>query len=187
MERIADEAELAKGTLYLYYRNRDELLLSVVVQDLEEVVRRVERVATGKLSPDKKLLKSVDAFHTYSHENEFFFKAITQLDMRELLGCDEGRTDEPILQFRVLNQRLLDAMVSVVQQGVDDGMFILKQPAHYVVLQMMVAIKGIMIVTRNSRFPPQWGKVDAGKLLHDTAELLIQGLKCNSQQQRHFS
>ncbi|MFN4908693.1 MAG: helix-turn-helix domain-containing protein, partial [Bacteroidota bacterium] len=34
MERIAQEAELAKGTLYLYFRSREELLMGLLADDL---------------------------------------------------------------------------------------------------------------------------------------------------------
>ena len=62
MERIAEEAELAKGTLYLYYRNRDEMLIPLLAQDLAQLIDEVEKVSASKLDCDKKLMKAVATF-----------------------------------------------------------------------------------------------------------------------------
>ena len=55
MDKIAAQAELAKGTLYLYYRNRDEMLLALMAEDLENLTKQIDAVAKGRLKADKKL------------------------------------------------------------------------------------------------------------------------------------
>jgi AcrR family transcriptional regulator len=45
MEDIAKQAELSKGALYIYFKSKDELYLSIALSMLDEVVLRLERVA----------------------------------------------------------------------------------------------------------------------------------------------
>ena len=40
MDHIAQEAELSKGTLYLYFKNKDELYVSLAVRCLDDVLER---------------------------------------------------------------------------------------------------------------------------------------------------
>ncbi|MCA0042727.1 TetR/AcrR family transcriptional regulator [Celeribacter litoreus] len=52
MNAIAKEAGVSKGTLYLYARTKEELLLALFVDAMEEVVSRIEATATPKTLAD---------------------------------------------------------------------------------------------------------------------------------------
>lgn len=182
MEKIAEEAELAKGTLYLYYRNRDEMMIALLAQDLAQLIDEVEKVSTSKLDSDKKLIKAVATFQKFSSNHDVFYKTITHLNMRSVLGCQDATQHFTATNFHDLNTRMIDLMSGIVQEGMDAGVFSSEKPARYVVMQMVLALKGIMVVTHNQLFPPAWDKLDGGKLIHDTALLMIKGLKCQQQQ-----
>ena len=54
MEQIAREAELSKGTLYLYFSSKEELYVTVFMEGLDELNRRLRRaVEQGKGSEDR--------------------------------------------------------------------------------------------------------------------------------------
>jgi AcrR family transcriptional regulator len=178
MDKIAEEAELSKGTLYLYYKNRDELLMALIAEDLVGLIERLEKVAKGKESPDKKLIKAVTTFHTYSMENAFLYEVMTQMDMRHLLCPQDQGPSEFVAQFTQLNDRMMQIMVALIQEGVDSGLYKLEHPVKYVVLQLLFALKGTMVILRNGMVPPEWAQVDAGKIMHDTVKLFIRGLTC---------
>ncbi|WP_053333413.1 TetR/AcrR family transcriptional regulator [Haliangium ochraceum] len=47
MDDIAAAAELSKGTLYLYFKNKDDLFLSLSVRCISEVIDSLEAIAAG--------------------------------------------------------------------------------------------------------------------------------------------
>lgn len=54
MEDIAHEAGVAKGTLYLYYANKEELFLAVIEKILQDYLHTYEQILNGNTSfPDK--------------------------------------------------------------------------------------------------------------------------------------
>ena len=57
MENIAKEAELSPATLYLYFRNKDELYASLNLKMLQMLIERLEAVQIGQvhLTPIEKL------------------------------------------------------------------------------------------------------------------------------------
>ena len=55
MDRVADAAEVATGTLYNYFKNKEELLLHVVMTIFEPFHRRLIEIRDGNLAPQKKL------------------------------------------------------------------------------------------------------------------------------------
>ena len=64
MEDIAQEAELSPGTLYLYFKNKEELYASLSLRILQYLLIRVEHVNEEKDSgPEEKLKSLVDAMY----------------------------------------------------------------------------------------------------------------------------
>ncbi|MCX6139682.1 MAG: TetR/AcrR family transcriptional regulator [Candidatus Kapabacteria bacterium] len=175
MDRIAQEAELAKGTLYLYFRNRDELLMALIANDFEHLIEMIEVVQQSAEPPERKLLASVGTFYEFSRQNEFFYKMMTQLNVHTLF--QEDGNSEPVCHFRDVNKRMMSLMASIVQEGVDKGVFHIAQSVEDVVVQMMVALKGAMVILRNGMIPPDWVKHDIKYVLHNIACLLIRGLE----------
>jgi TetR/AcrR family transcriptional regulator len=176
MDRIAEEAELSKGTLYLYYRNRDDLLLTLIVDDLEKLIKKMESVAKGKQAPDARMLKAIHTFHQFATKNEFFYKAITQVSLAELFDCRDEES-EAVQRFRELNQRLFQSMKVIVDDGVNDGTFHLETPSSYVVIQMILAIKGTIVILSNGMIPPDWMNGDLDQILTDQVKMFIRGMK----------
>ena len=175
MDKIADEAELAKGTLYLYYRNRDELLLTLVAVDMEELIRLMDAVVRSKKSADIKLHKAVEAFYHFSRNNEFFYKAMTQVNIGELLKCGE-KESEAVNHFKQLNQRLVDGMKTIIEDGVRDGTFFIDKPADYIVIQIILALKGTIMILSNAMIPPEWAQMSTEHILLDQIRLFTRGL-----------
>ena len=68
MQEIADEAGLAKGTLYLYFENRDELVIHVVAEAFQELLRAMAeslgRPGTAARRLEAALLTHVEFFES---------------------------------------------------------------------------------------------------------------------------
>jgi len=60
MEAVAREAEVAKGTLYNYFKNKRDLLEYVHITLFETVRRRMDEVAAADLPGRDKLLRMID-------------------------------------------------------------------------------------------------------------------------------
>ncbi len=64
MEDIAQEAELSPGTLYLYFKNKEELYASLSLRILQYLLIRVEHVNDEKdAGPEEKLRALMDAMY----------------------------------------------------------------------------------------------------------------------------
>jgi AcrR family transcriptional regulator len=175
MDRIAQEAELAKGTLYLYFKNRDELLIALIADDFDRLIVMLEGVTKSNIDPEKKLLASIGTFNDFSKGNEFFYQVMTQFNIRSLIQQDAE--SEPVCHFRSVNQRMMELLTSVVQEGVNKKVFFIDQPIQDIVVQLIVSLKGAMVILRNNMLPPEWMTHDVEFMLHSIACLMIKGLK----------
>jgi AcrR family transcriptional regulator len=81
MERIAQEAGVAKGTLYLYFKNKQSLLLAALELGYEELVSRT-RSATGRArGSEEKLRQVAETFVEHSSEHRSFYRALQEPDL----------------------------------------------------------------------------------------------------------
>lgn len=178
MERIAREAELAKGTLYLYFHSKDELLMGLIAQDLESLIKLLDNVVEQSMRADEKLFAAFVEFHRFSRENHFFFQVMTQLNIAEMVKGEHSK--ETLEDFTSVNQRVIGMIRRIVQEGLDDGVFVLEASIDEVVIQLTVALKGSIVILKNSMIPPHWVKQDERELLEQIVRMLVRGISSNS-------
>lgn len=176
MDKIATQAELAKGTLYLYYKNRDELLIALISNDLEQLNDKMVEVMESSAPSDEKLFNAFETFHSFSKENTLFYQVMTQVNISELIGCTGGES-ESLESFRAHNSKMMRMLEAIVQEGADTGVFTLTQPVPFVVMQVVMATKGSMVLMNNGMLPPEFNELNPEEMLRQQAILLIRGLK----------
>lgn len=177
MDRIAHEAELAKGTIYLYFKSREELMMAIISNELEHLVTALEKVASTRKAPRQQLLDAVHTFYALSRESQFFYRLMMQVNIAHVVG-NPAHPSDVAEQFARQNQRMFNVLLGIVQRGVDRGDFFLQHPAPYVVAQMIISLKGAMVILTNDMMPPFPTAVPPLKqLLSDIANLLIRGLE----------
>lgn len=187
MEKIAVEAELAKGTLYLYFRNRDELLMALVSEEMEVLVAELERVAASKYRADRKILRGVEAFYTFATEHQLFYQVMTQVNVQSMIdgASSEGSIAEVRERFHTLNQRMYAVIASILHQGVDSGIFYLSSPIEHVGLQFVLMLKGTVVILRNNMLPPLWPTLNLRDILLDQAQMFIRALSYDPRRTEH--
>src|SRR3954464_16093224 len=73
MERVAQEVGIAKGTVYLHYRDKQELLESVKESALEPLTAKTEEVLKSGIDGGRKLRMYALRYLTYFDENRDLF------------------------------------------------------------------------------------------------------------------
>lgn len=122
MEDIAREAELSPGTLYLYFKNKEELYASLSLRILQFLQIRLKHVhrETGS-DPEKKLSLLVDAMH-----DVYEFDPLTIINMFHLQSSETLKNLSPSLikEIKTLSKDSLNAIAAIFEEGRDKGQFI---------------------------------------------------------------
>ncbi|HEX8170825.1 MAG TPA: TetR/AcrR family transcriptional regulator [Thermoanaerobaculia bacterium] len=134
MERVAQEVGIAKGTVYLHYRDKQELLESVKESSLDPLTLKVEQVFSSALAPRRKLETFALRYLTYFDENRDLFRIL--LYEREVTRAQGSRYRHD--RYR----RLVDSIAAVIGEGIDDGAFrdVPARKAAAMLLESVVAI-----------------------------------------------
>lgn len=76
MERVAAEAGVAKGTLYVYYKDKKQLLESVKEASLAPMRQELFGILDGELPPVQKIGRFVERHLSYFDEHREFFRVL---------------------------------------------------------------------------------------------------------------
>jgi len=115
MERVAQEVGIAKGTVYLHYRDKQELLDSVKDAALTPMVEEMDRILRGDASPDRKLHEYSLRYLAYFEERRDLFRIL--LYEREVTRVWGSRYQSD--RYR----RLAEGASRVIREGIRKEIF----------------------------------------------------------------
>lgn len=115
MERVAQEVGIAKGTVYLHYQDKQELLEAVKESALAPMTAKIEEILRGDCSPDRKLRAYSLRYLSYFDEHRDLFRILVYEHEVTRVRGDRFQTD----RYR----RLLRETARVVRDGVRSGLF----------------------------------------------------------------
>lgn len=118
MQEIAEEAKVAKGTIYLYFRDRDELVEKTFERAISELHRRVDEALATDARFEEKLRAVISAEILFFQANREFFRLY--LSFRHPEGNPQQqrrqkRTCQPQYEARV--RRIADSLREAMARG----------------------------------------------------------------------
>ena len=126
MDDIAGEAELSPGTLYLYFKNKEELYASLSLRILQYLQMRVEQVENDpKLDPEQKLDALVAAMY-----DVYDFDPLVIINMFHLQSSETLKNLSPELidDIKALSRKSIGGFARVFEEGVKRGVFVDRHP-----------------------------------------------------------
>ncbi len=118
MSKIAEEAELSKGTLYLYFRKKESIVYEILYGFLTDLWSRTRQAAETEGTGYEKAERMLQAFSSYYHRNDEFLTLSRYLDYQVKSSAEAG--EEAKRCFDVVEEMKRTA-VEVMQTGVRDG------------------------------------------------------------------
>ena len=82
MDDIADAAELAKGTLYYYFKSKDEIFLQLLERESRKVDDEIRRRITASSSFLEALGQTIAFYLEYFEKNHGFSEVVPAVHVR---------------------------------------------------------------------------------------------------------
>ena len=126
MEDIAKEAELSPGTLYLYFKNKEELYASLSLRILQYLHIRVTHVnKETSLSPDQKLSALMEAMYDVYDFDPLIIINMFHLQSSETL---KNLSESLLEEIKDLSQKSIGAIARIFEEGMKKGIFVDRHP-----------------------------------------------------------
>ncbi|MGW8256796.1 MAG: TetR/AcrR family transcriptional regulator [Thermoguttaceae bacterium] len=114
MDRVAAEANLAKGSLYNYFHNKDDLIHFLYKRIVDPISQAIEEIVRADMCATEKLRKIFDTLY------EHFVK---RGGIYGLLVKNEATRDIVAPSKKTGRSRAIKHFTAVLEQGIEEGAF----------------------------------------------------------------
>jgi AcrR family transcriptional regulator len=91
MDDLASEVDIGKGTIYLYFRSKEDLVYSHIDRVVRQLIERLKRVLRSTLSPGDKLREMIVLRVTFRFDAvQGFRKVSAKCSATFAQGCWSG-------------------------------------------------------------------------------------------------
>jgi AcrR family transcriptional regulator len=152
MEEIAADAGVAKGTLYLYFQSKDDLIQALITRVGENILRDMEAALQAPGTPPEKLVRVVSVLLEYLNRERLLFPIYA----RELLRGERKSRGGFRRRFEEMEEEFVTLVTRLFAEGIAAGQFI---PANPRLLTFL--IRGLVRAT--GYYQKAEGQADAAK------------------------
>jgi AcrR family transcriptional regulator len=146
MDAVADAAELSKGTLYLYFENKDALCAAVATRLIDTFLPFLQGALDDAESGLDAIRALLHAYYDFTQENPHHFRfALAWLSAGE-------RMDDSTEAFQTYRGRvghMLSLVATSLQRGQADGSIRLDLDALPQAIQIWTSFLGVVLVGLN--------------------------------------
>ena len=126
MEDIAKEAEVSPGTIYLYFKNKDELFVSLSLRILQFLCIRVEHVESEEGADALvKLDKLIEAMYDVYDFDPRNFINISHLKTNDIL---KNLSPKMVIEIKKMLNKSMKSITGIFKEGIEKGVIVDRHP-----------------------------------------------------------
>jgi AcrR family transcriptional regulator len=174
MDEIAEKAELSKGTLYLYYKSKEDMYLGVLMRGMEELHAEYKSIGLSDLSTVEKLVTLKTSYVDYFYKNRKFFRMTNFLQSPHF---HKQVSDDVKQSCDAEGQKVWNIIDSVLQHGVEEG--VLRPDINPIELGVIIWSNMTSLLSRIDNEGESWKKrfhIDLEHTLEVSSTLLFEAI-----------
>jgi AcrR family transcriptional regulator len=119
LSSIARASKIGKGTVYVYFKSKDDVYLAVIYEGFARLVARLKStLGDNKASPLLRLKRVIDAVVRFAHAHPHFY----ELTRRSGVPTADPAVEKP-------REEMFALIEAIIRQGNKAGLFADKHPA----------------------------------------------------------
>ena len=174
VEDVAAQAQVSKGTVYLYFDSKETILAHLLLEGLDVLVNHLEAAfaPTESLPAPTRIRRLADAYLKFYQNYPSYFNLIAAIDRG---GFQEAIAPDLYGQVFTRSLRGLEWLVRAVEQGCAEGVFE-TDDARQAASMVWAALNGVLVLLDH---PLRREVVACGleSLYAATTEVLLKGLE----------
>ena len=120
MDDIAAESELSKGTLYLYFKSKEEVYISIIYRGMKVLRRLFEEAVDSETIGLEKVRAVGEAYNKFHLENRNYYDALMHYSAMEIDIDTLGAAGAELKAF-MENKEIMSVLVTALKDGIKDG------------------------------------------------------------------
>ncbi len=137
IKEIAKMASVADGTIYLYFKNKDDILISIFDDRIDKMNEKMEEISERELNSSDKIRQIIELQlgNLRGHR-----------DLAEVITINLRQSNRFLKQYAAPRfNRYLDIMAQIIKEGQDKGEFTTDFPPRVLATSLFGALDGLML------------------------------------------
>ena len=174
MDDVAEKAELSKGTLYLYFKSKEDLHMAVARKAIHLLRDYTSKATEGEGTALEKLGQMGRACIEFSRSYPDHMKAIMTLEEVEPLSISLSTSD---VQNMIYNESTVGAVIQIVEQGVREKLIRSDIPTALVAHTLWMSVLSVIRFVSSKQSLLQALDLSPDKLYESHFELVLNGIR----------
>ncbi len=120
IDEIAQGAEISKGTIYLYYKSKDDIYLGILCRGFDLLAIKLRDAVKGPDSTLKKLDNIGSAYVNFSETHKNYFRMFSYLDNPQFHSM---ASEELLIAGNQKSLMAWEIIIEIIKQGIADKTF----------------------------------------------------------------
>jgi len=173
LDEVAENAGVAKGTLYRYFESKAEMYVALLSADGEVFAQKMRESVADRNSPPAERIRRLSRFYfRHWRENREYFQIFWAMENQPLIGELPPGVVEEVTR---LWEQCLSVVSEVVKEGCSVGDF--RECDPWAVANILWTLANGMIGAETSPAHRQLRARDLDETYHEAVEFVIWGLR----------
>ncbi|MBS0001025.1 MAG: TetR/AcrR family transcriptional regulator [Cyclobacteriaceae bacterium] len=172
MDEVAEQAELSKGTLYLYFKSKEDIRFAIFQRGaaiLNSLMQKNMRtLQTGK----ERLISLGETFIMFSRNFSDYFRLFIEIQTSNMENLNIGKE---AFEDYVRHQSPISIVQRCVMQGIQDGSIRRDIPESHLTSTLWSQMLGILMVINNHEHLFRIFEIEAADILRTHLEIAQHG------------
>lgn len=181
VDEIADMAELSKGTIYLYFKGKEDLLYEVFSRGMDILTVMLQKCNEKAITGYEKLLEMGFTFIRFSKEYENYFNLFPYCHggLHHDLSIDEAEYKKQIME-----DSPLPVVTKCVELGIKDGSVRDDIPVNQLASTLWAQMLGIIVIANQKADIINYYDVSVEEIFKTHLEIVSNGCKSDEHKKR---
>ena len=174
MDDVAGEAELSKGTLYLYFKSKEDLHMALAIKAIGLMNSMTEKVRKLKKNGLEKLVSLGWAFIDFSKKYPDHMKSILYLEGMDLKKISLSMKD---LRDLIYLGSPVALVMEFIQQGIEENLIRNDIPPEVIAHTLWMQMLGVIQIVAFKKSLFEMIEMTPESLYRNHIELVLHGIK----------
>lgn len=183
VDEIAEAAELSKGTIYIYYKSKEDLYLAVVMRGLGILYDMFKAKIREDADVVNELMGLQETYLEFFEKHRAYFRMLHYLQTPQF---HKQVSEEMVQECSLVNQRIWGLATALLERGIKEGVLIPSLNAvEIAIILWSSATQLLMRIDTESELWKENRNIDLRRVLRISNSLILASLLTPEAKQTH--
>lgn len=174
MDDVAEEAELSKGTLYLYFKSKEDIHWGITHRGIKGLLIKMEKLIDHKKNAIENLLIIAEAFIKFTQNETQLANSILFFE-----GCEINKMNIDHDQIRdlFLNESPIHLVTEFVNKGIQEGIIRNDIPVNIISNILWSQLIGVLQVANRKKELFNLVNITREELIENHFKIVLKGIR----------